>query len=113
MTRRRSYRTTLEVQALVSGTTSADSRGHSQTVFATIDTIQARVKNLRGDETIRGREIYANATHEVELDYLPTIDNRSRFKFPGTTRFLNISDLDNVEERGRTLVCICEEEKTT
>ena len=111
--RRRSYRTTLDVQTL-SGTTSADGRGHPQETFATIDTVQASVEDLRGDETIRGREIYAEATHTVELDYLSTINHRSRFQFPGsTTRTLNIVTLDNVDERDRTLVCVCKEERTT
>ena len=119
MTRRRSYRTTLEVQTLSAGTTSADSRGHSQTTFGTIDTVQASVKSVSGpgsrggDELFRGREIFAKATHLVELDYLSTIDTRSRFRFFGTTRVLNIVDANNVEERDRTLVCVCEEEKTT
>lgn len=108
--RRRLYRTRLDLQTL-SGSTSADSRGHSQQTFATIATVQASVEQLRGREGMLARELIPTATHRIELDYHPSVTPRARFRAAGSTsRFFNVESAENVEERNRTHVCICVEE---
>jgi len=107
--RRRGRTVRLEVQTL-SGSTSADSRGHSQKSFSTYQTVHAFVKQLRGEEAQFAREIVPRATHEVEIDYLAKVKPRSRFKFPNESRYLNVESVDNIEERGRTMVCLCHEQ---
>ena len=104
--RRRDYRHKVQVQAL-SGTTSAGSRGQVQKTFSTVETTQAAIRHLKGQELLWARELYAKATHEVELDYTANVTPTARLKFG--SRFLNIGSVDNLEERNRTIRLLCDE----
>jgi head-tail adaptor len=110
--RRRSYRTKLEVQVL-SGSTAADAYGHTQKTWKKKATVRANVRQLKGDEVTIGSEILAKATHRVEHDYSARAHEKARYKYPGKKRFLNILTADNVEQRNRTTVAICVEERST
>ena len=100
--RRRDYRTELRVQVL-SGTTSADSRGHSQETYKTVDRLWAAVRQLRGDEAIVAREQFGVATHEVEHDYNDHVTQTARYIVAeSTARVLNVVTVDDVDGRRRT-----------
>lgn len=98
----------VEVQVL-SGSTAADSRGHSQKVFATVDTVRADIQFLNGREGLLVKQIMAEATHRVHIRYSSHIDEEARLKFDG--RFLNIESVERVDERTREMWLICSEEK--
>ena len=109
--RRRDFRTKLDLQTL-QGSTSADSRGHSQKTFTTVATIYGAKRQLRGEEAVLARQIDARATHEVEVDYNGQIIERARLLVDGSTsEMLDIITIDNVEARGRTMRLMCGERK--
>ena|GEM_PF-4774704 len=109
--RRRDFRTKLELQTL-QGSTSAGTRGHSQKAFAAVTTIYGAKRQLKGEEAILARQINAQATCEVEVDYDSRITERARLLVDGSTsRALDIITVDNVEERNRTMRLLCGEQK--
>ena len=109
--RRREYRTKLKVQTLSTGSTGADSRGHSQRTFATVTTLWANVEALGGDEPILAREIVDQATHQVEHDYDSRVTTRARYVVAASTgRVMNILAVSDLGERGRTQRTIVKEE---
>ncbi len=97
----------VEVQVL-SGSTQADSRGHSQKAFATQATVRADVQFLTGTEGLLIKQIMAEATHRVHIRYSPFISVKARLKFNG--RFLNIESVERVDEKLREMWLICAEE---
>ena len=110
--RRRDYRTRLKLQTL-SGSTAADSRGHSKKAYATAATVWGNLKQIGGDEAvIASKEILAKATHRVEIDYLTTALQTARLVVADSTaRVLNVLAVDDLEDRHRTLVLTCKEER--
>lgn len=111
--RRRDYRTRLTLQVL-SGSTTPTSRGHSQRTY--VDRIKGAygcVEQASGREGVLAREIQPTATHFIETDFTPTANVKSRWKIEATGALLNILSLDNVEQRNRTLQCVCEERVST
>lgn len=106
--RRRSYRTELVLQTL-QGSTTADSRGHTQRAFADREPLKGAVESGGGKEMTIAREIQPTATHLVETDYTPSAKPRARLKILPGGAVLNILSLDNVDLRNRTLQYVCEE----
>ena len=94
---------------MLSGSTVADSRGHSQKAFATVATVRADVQFLNGREGLLTKQIMAEATHRVHIRYSSQIDEKARLKFG--SRFLNIESVERVDERLREMWLICAEEK--
>ena len=107
--RRRDYRVELELETL-DNSTSADSRGHPQKEFVARESVWAHVEQLSGQEGVLGRELAATASHRVELDYDVRITPRARLRYPDTQKYLHVEAVDDVEGRGRTMVCLCRQE---
>lgn len=97
----------VEIQTL-SGTTTAGSRGQTQKTFSTVERTRANIKQLRGDEAIRVRQIIATATHSVVMRYTSTAAVDTRLKFGA--RIFGIKAVDNIDERNRWLELTCAEE---
>ena len=106
--RRRSYRTKLALQTL-QGSTTADSRGHTQRAFADKQILRGAVETGSGREMVLAREIQPTATHFVETDYTPNAKPRARLKIVSSGAVLNILSVDNLEQRNRTCQYVCEE----
>jgi len=106
----RDLRHAVEIQVLTAST-GAGTRGQSQSVFVTAETVQASIRPLAGREASQARAIWPTATHLVEMYYTPNAQPRSRLKFGD--RYLNIAGVVNVEERGRWVQLTCIEEVST
>lgn len=99
----------VHIQA-VSGSTGAGTRGQSQGSWSTVETVQASVRAIGGNERTFGREIVAVATHEVGMHYTANATERRRLLWG--TRPLHIEAIDNVEERNLWLHLACREVKS-
>jgi len=98
----------VELQTL-SGSTVADSRGHSQKSFLTVDTVRAKIEYLSGTEGILAKQLFPKATHRVLLRFSSQINEQARLKFNG--RFLNIESVERVDEKLREMWLICAEDR--
>lgn len=96
------------IQTQTSGSTSAGSRGQSQKTWADAKTVQASIVPLSGRELTLARQTIATATHKVEMYYNTSAVVKSRIKFG--SRYLNIENVQNIDERKRKLQLLCTEE---
>jgi SPP1 family predicted phage head-tail adaptor len=103
----RGLRHTVEIQSL-SGSTTADAYGQTQKAFATVETVQAAITPLDGQELILARQVSEQASHKVEMYNTTTVTPRARLKYGD--RVLNIVSVKNVGERDRWLEILCGEE---
>lgn len=76
--------------------------GEKVPTWSTFDTVRAGIRPLSGRELDAARQRFAEASHEVELRYLPGLTPKMRFKFG--MRILDIGFIRNVEERNRQLL---------
>ena len=71
------------------------------------------IVQLSGTELINAQQKKPQSTHSVTTHYLPGITPAMRLKWNptiGSTKTLNILDVENVEERNQILILICQEE---
>ena len=104
--RARSYRHTVDVQTITEST--ANAYGATTKTWATVDTVQAAITPLSGNELTIARQASERVTHRVEMHYSSVVVPKARLKYGD--RVLNIEGVTNTEERDRTLVVMCAEE---
>ena len=102
------YHHKVVVQQLTAGSTAAGSRGQSQKTWADKATVQASIEPLDGREMTLARGIIPTATHRVEMYYTAYATPKARIKFG--TRYLNIENVQNIDERRRIVSMLCTEE---
>jgi len=103
--RARSYRHTVDIQTVTEST--ADAYGGTTKTWATVETVQAAVTPLSGNELTIARQASERVTHRVEMHYMATVVPRARLKYGD--RVLNVESVLNTEERDRQLVVMCAE----
>ena len=84
-----------------------DTGGGATIIWTDIATVWGAVEPVSGRETIVAERPQATVTHKVTLRYRADVDARMRILFG--SRSLNIRSVINQDERGRWLVCLCEE----
>ncbi len=105
--RSRDYRTLLEVQALAPST-GPGTRGQSTRTPRVVDRVWADISQLTGRELEIAQQRYARATYRVETYFNEKITELAKFVLDSRT--FEIGAVDDVELRGRTMVCLCDEE---
>lgn len=98
------------------GTTAYDTYGQvsvSTTAWATGITTRAKIEQLSGNESVIARQIYANATHRVTIDYNSTLASTggARRAVVFGSRFLHIGAVINPDLENRQLQLLCGEER--
>lgn len=83
-----------------------DGGGHTE-AWADTATLWARVSPLTGVERYAAQQVQSGLSTEVEIRHRSGVVPQQRFKFG--TRLLYIQSVINRDERGESLVCICEE----
>ena len=76
---------------------------------ATVATVWGRVEPLTGRELETAQRVQAQATVKITVRYYSGLDPTYRFVY--NSRNFNILDAGDPEERGITMVCLCEEVK--
>lgn len=104
------YRTELKVQ-LLDSSTGVGTRGQSDATFHTVDRVWAAVETLSGRELEWARQRYPLATLRIETFYNTKIQEAGQLVTVIGDRTFQISAVDNVDERNRTTVAICDEAK--
>ena len=84
-----------------------DAGGGATIIWTDIATVWGAVEPISGRETIVAERPQATVTHKVRVRYRADVDARMRILFG--SRSLNIRSVINQDERGRWLVCLCEE----
>jgi len=86
----------LEIQQKPSTPTREPGGGYSH-AFVTVDTVSAEIKQLSGRELETAKTMDNRTTHQVKLRFYEGLDSKMRFKFG--TKFYNIADVEDVDER--------------
>lgn len=93
-----------------------ESRSTSGAVIKTPTLLGSRRANIRpiaGGETIRGEQVQADLTHEVQMRWwsavLPTMHLEYDYGSGGPNRKLEIVRIINVGERGVEMILLCRE----
>ena len=87
-----------------------DTYGQPIQSWVDVATIWAEVTPLGGREALNVKQVWATASHMVRFRYLGASvvpSAKQRFAFKG--RYLNILNVNNVEERNRSYEATCEE----
>ena len=108
--RTRSYRHPITILSL-GASTGAGTRGQQTRTFLPVGATRAAIHKLTGQEIEYARSITETATYEIEMHYTNRVVPTSRLRFGN--RVFNVEAIDNVDERGRVLKCLCSEEKAT
>ena len=103
--RARAYRHTVDVQTITEST--ANAYGETTKTWATVETVQAAITPLSGNELLIAKQASERVTHRVEMHYTSTVVPRARLKYGD--RVLNVESVLNTEERDRQLVVMCSE----
>lgn len=88
----------------------SDGGGGTTQTWATITngTVWARVSPLDGVERFQAQQVQGTLTHEIEIRYRSDVTTKMRVSYDG--RFFYISQPPiNKDEKGESLVLICEE----
>jgi len=67
----------------------------------------ASVHTLTAYELERARQVYAEATHRVELRYVAGVKATDRLSLDG--RIMEVLGIDNVDQRNIRLILVCKE----
>lgn len=84
-----------------------NTRGEPIEAWATVAVIDAAIRPLSGREGLATQQIYASATHEIEMRYRAGVVPKMRFR--KDARVFDIDFVRNVEERNRQMFCVCTE----
>ena len=104
------YRTELKVQ-LLDSSTGVGTRGQSEKSFRTVDRVWAAIETLTGRELEYARQRYPLATLRIETFHNKNITPAAQLVTVVGDRTFQIGAVDNVDERDRTTVAICDEAK--
>lgn len=85
----------------------ADVGGGATITWTDVARVWGAVEPISGRETVVAERQQATVTHKVTLRYRADLDARMRILFG--SRSFNIRSLVNPDERGRWLICLCEE----
>ena len=94
--------------AIQRATESRNALGESILTFATIATRWAEIRPLSGKESDIAKRIDARTTHKIVIRYYEGLKTSDRFLW--NSRYFNISDIINILERDKLMVCTCIEE---
>ena len=83
-------------------------RGERTGEWSDVATVRAKVESLSGDEVIQAHQLAGVVTHRVTVRFRSGMTVRQRFKFGA--RYLNIGYVNDLEERGRWVECLCRED---
>ncbi len=85
----------------------SDGGGGASISWSQIATPWAAIEPLSGNEHPRYEGIEATLSHKITLRFRPGITPYMRLRLD--TRIFNILALRNEDEKGRWLICLCEE----
>lgn len=96
------------VVTLQQRTQAANAAGEPVPTWTDAATLRAFVEPTGGAEAWRGMRVETSTTHVVFLRFVATVTEEKRLRWGSLT--LNIDSVQDVEGRGRWLVCQCREE---
>ena len=97
------HKVTIEYRTLT-----ADAYGGQTATWATLDTVWADLESLTGIESWQDKQQTPIITHKVTIRYRADIDPKMRIKYG--SRYLNIANIVNKEERNIELALLCRED---
>ncbi len=92
-----------------SASDSQSSSGESSPTFTTVATVWGKIEPLSGRELFLAQQTMADSTHKVTIRYYSGLSPKDRFAFG--SRYFNIQNISDVEERNRMMICIVKEEE--
>ena len=92
---------------LQKATNTTDAGGGITQAWNTITLVYGAIKPKSGNEKYRQGQLQESTTHEITIRFLSNISTTYRFKFE--SRFFNIRNIQNIEERDRFLKISCTE----
>ena len=112
----RRHLVTVKQHKIETGTTGYDTFGQvspSSTAWQTVVITRAAIEQLSGNEAVVARQIYANASHRVKVDYNATLASTggSRRQVVFGTRSLHIGAVLNPDLENFELHLLCGEER--
>lgn len=99
-----SYRHPIDIQE---NRPTQPSFGEPVDAWVTVEHTRASIEPMNGRELMLARQVYALATHKVELRYTANAKTTNRIKFG--TRTFDINHVGNPGERNRQVVLTCQE----
>ena len=97
-----------QVLVLQSPPSGVGDRGERTGSWTDVATGRAKVESLSGDEVIQANQMAGQVTHRVTMRFRTGLNVKQRFKFG--TRYLNVGYVNDIEERGRWVQCLCRED---
>ena len=85
----------------------SDTVGQMIKTWSTAATVWASVNAMSGKELISSQQLFAEATHKIELRFNSNVTPSARFNFGG--RIFDINFVRNLQERDCYLECLCTE----
>ena len=104
-------RTSITLQEWTDGDPAVDAHGQPSGTWGNLEsdaTAWAEVLPVSGRIAEYAHQLYAQATHRVMIDYRGDVTTRMRIKL-GTSRYLYIGHVRDLEELGITLELLCVE----
>ena len=84
-----------------------DATGYPAKGWTDSHTAYASIQPLTGREALVANQVYADASHLVTMRYQSGVTTNHRIKFG--SRYFDIKQIQNIEERGRELRLTCTE----
>lgn len=100
-------RHTIDIESRVITPTEGEDGGGDQSWPTFLSSVRASVKPTSGSEQWHSQQLKARITHEVVMRYRAGVTADMRVKFG--TRYMNIHQVKNIEERNRWYVLMVEE----
>ena len=97
-----------QVLVLQSPPSGVGDRGQQTGSWSDVATVRAKVESLSGDEAQQAHQLAGQVSHRVTFRYRSRMTVRQRFKLG--SRYLNIGYINDIEERGLWVECLCRED---
>ncbi len=93
-------------------TETQDDAGQMVKSFSTTKTVWASIEPLVGREFLEARASNAEMTHRIRMRHFDGLTNKHRLSetVGESTRYFNITSVQDVAERGEEHVCMCVED---